>query len=80
VLSGLDIWKPGQLRELAFLFGGFETARLVHFLGMSAIVLFLFVHLALVMIVPRTLPTMITGRAPVHEDDVEDASALAGAE
>jgi thiosulfate reductase cytochrome b subunit len=65
VLSGLAIWKPGQFQELTALFGGFDTARLVHFLGMSAIVLFVVVHLALVIIVPRTLPSMITGRARV---------------
>jgi thiosulfate reductase cytochrome b subunit len=67
VLSGLAIWKPGQFQELAFLFGGFDTARLVHFLGMTAIVLFLVVHISLVVIVPKTLPTMIAGRAPAHE-------------
>jgi thiosulfate reductase cytochrome b subunit len=66
VLSGLAIWKPGQFQELAFLFGGFDTARLVHFLGMAAIVLFLIVHISLVVLVPKTLPTMITGRAPAH--------------
>jgi thiosulfate reductase cytochrome b subunit len=66
VLTGLAIWKPGQFQELAFLFGGFDTARLVHFLGMTAIVLFLIVHISLVAIVPKTLPTMITGRAPAH--------------
>jgi thiosulfate reductase cytochrome b subunit len=69
VLSGLAIWKPGQFQELAFLFGGFATARLIHFLGMAAIVLFLFVHIALVLIVPKTLPAMITGRAPAHAPD-----------
>ena len=67
VASGLAIWKPGQLQELAFLLGGFDTARLIHFLGMAAIVLFLIVHISLVVIVPKTLPTMITGRAPAHE-------------
>lgn len=67
VLSGLAIWKPGQLQELTWLFGGFDVARVIHFLGMAAIVLFLIVHVALVIIVPKTLPTMITGRAPAHE-------------
>jgi thiosulfate reductase cytochrome b subunit len=71
VLSGLAIWKPGQFQELAFLFGGFDTARLVHFLGMSAIVLFLLVHISLVIIVPRTLPTMFTGRATVHAAEAQ---------
>jgi thiosulfate reductase cytochrome b subunit len=76
VLTGLAIWKPGQFQELAFLFGGFDTARLVHFLGMAAIVLFLFVHLALVLIVPKTLPAMITGRAPAHAPDtVQETTA-----
>jgi len=64
VLSGLAIWKPGQFQELTWLFGGFDVARVIHFLGMAAIVLFLIVHVALVIIVPKTLPTMITGRAP----------------
>jgi thiosulfate reductase cytochrome b subunit len=69
VWSGLAIWKPGQFQELAWLLGGFDTARLVHFLGMSAIVGFLVVHIGLVIIVPRTLPTMITGRAAVDGYD-----------
>ncbi len=70
VLSGLAIWKPGQLQELTFLFGGFDFARVVHFFGMTAIVLFLIVHVALVIVVPKTLPPMITGRADAH--DVEE--------
>lgn len=67
VLSGLAIWKPGQFQELTWLFGGFDVARVIHFLGMAAIVAFLIVHVALVVIVPKTLPPMITGRAPAHE-------------
>jgi thiosulfate reductase cytochrome b subunit len=67
VLSGLAIWKPGQFQELTFLFGGFDLARVIHFLGMAGIVLFLIIHIALVVIVPKTVPTMITGRAPAHE-------------
>ena len=69
VLTGLAIWKPAQFQELTFLFGGFDTARLIHFLGMAAIVLFLLVHIALVIIVPKTLPAMITGRARAHQPD-----------
>jgi len=67
VLSGLAIWKPGQFQELTWLFGGFDVARVIHFLGMAAIVAFLIVHVALVVIVPKTLPPMITGRASAHE-------------
>ena len=61
VLSGLAIWKPVQFSELYVLFGNFQTARLVHFLCMTAIVLFLIVHVALALIVPSTLVSMFTG-------------------
>src|SRR5215470_12520372 len=61
VLSGLVIWKPVQFSELATLLYDFQTARLVHFLGMAAIVGFLLVHVALALIVPRALIAMLTG-------------------
>jgi thiosulfate reductase cytochrome b subunit len=61
VLSGLAIWKPVQFSELATLFYDFQTARLVHFLCMTAIVLFACVHVALALLVPRTLLAMLTG-------------------
>jgi thiosulfate reductase cytochrome b subunit len=76
VLSGLAIWKPGHFQELTWIMGGFDNARIVHFLGMAAIVGFLIVHIALVIIVPSTLPTMITGRAPAHDGrDTETPTA-----
>ena len=62
VLSGLAIWKPVQLQELAWLMGGYEGARLVHFVCMVAVVLIVVVHVVMVVLVPRTFPTMITGR------------------
>jgi len=62
VLSGLSIWKPVQFQELAALFGGYDAARYVHFLAMSAIVGFLIVHLALALIVPKSLRAMVIGR------------------
>jgi thiosulfate reductase cytochrome b subunit len=62
VLSGLSIWKPVQLQELTALFGGYESARVVHFLAMAAIAGFLAVHVLLALIVPRSLRAMITGR------------------
>jgi thiosulfate reductase cytochrome b subunit len=62
VLSGLSIWKPVQFQELTALFGGYDTARYVHFLAMAAIVGFLIVHVALALIVPKSLRAMITGR------------------
>ena len=63
VLSGLAIWKPVQLQWLAALMGGYEGARVIHFLAMSAIAAFILLHLVLVAIVPRTLLPMIWGRA-----------------
>jgi thiosulfate reductase cytochrome b subunit len=63
VLSGLAIWKPVQLQELAALMGGYEGARLVHFLAMAFMVLVALVHILMVILVPRTFPTMISGRA-----------------
>jgi thiosulfate reductase cytochrome b subunit len=62
VLSGLSIWKPVQFQELTALLGGYDTARYVHFFAMAAIVGFLIVHVALALIVPRSLRAMVTGR------------------
>ncbi|WP_353192967.1 cytochrome b/b6 domain-containing protein [Pandoraea pnomenusa] len=62
VASGLAIWKPVQLGWLCATFGGFQGARLVHFLAMAGLVAFVVVHVAMVALVPRTLRTMITGR------------------
>ena len=62
VLSGLAIWKPVQLHWLAMLMGDYEGARYVHFLAMAAIAFIIFVHVMMVALVPRTLPTMFTGR------------------
>jgi thiosulfate reductase cytochrome b subunit len=61
VISGLAIWKPIQFSELLALFGSFQTARLVHFLCMTGIVLFMVVHVSLALLVPQTLVAMFTG-------------------
>jgi thiosulfate reductase cytochrome b subunit len=62
VLSGLSIWKPVQLHWLVVLFGDYATARYVHFFCMAAIVAFLIVHVALAILVPKSLRAMIIGR------------------
>jgi thiosulfate reductase cytochrome b subunit len=62
ILSGLAIWKPVQLYWLASLMGDYEGARLVHFFCMAGIVVFVVVHVAMVLLVPRTFLTMITGK------------------
>ena len=62
VLSGLSIWKPVQFQPLAALFGGYEGARIVHFVAMSTIVAFAAVHVVMALSVPRSLLAMIRGR------------------
>jgi thiosulfate reductase cytochrome b subunit len=62
VLSGLSMWKPVQLQYLTALFGGYDAARYVHFVCMAAIVTFLVVHVALAVLVPKSLRAMIIGR------------------
>ena len=62
VLSGLSIWKPVQLQQLTSLFGGYDTARYVHFFAMASIVGFLVIHVLLALIVPKSLKAMVTGR------------------
>ncbi len=62
VLSGLSIWKPVQLKYLTAFFGGYDFARYVHFFAMASIVGFLTVHVALALIVPKSLRAMIFGR------------------
>jgi len=62
VTSGLAIWKPVQLRELAALFGGYDGARLVHFFAMAVIVGFLTLHVAMALLAPKRLRAMLRGR------------------
>lgn len=76
VLSGWAVWKPVQLSELAAVFGSFQGSRLVHFMGMAAIVAFLVVHVALALVVPKTIVAMVTGGPHVDSQDtakVDDA-------
>ena len=61
VVTGLAIWKPVQFSGLVSLLGGFQAARLIHFAGMTVIVGFLIVHVALAVLVPQTLWAMLSG-------------------
>jgi thiosulfate reductase cytochrome b subunit len=61
VLSGLVLWKSVQFPLLRELMGGFEGARLVHFLSMAMLAAFVLVHLLMVALVPRTLRYMVRG-------------------
>jgi thiosulfate reductase cytochrome b subunit len=59
VVTGLAIWKPVQLGWLTALFGGYPVARLIHLAMMTLIVGFLVIHLALVVLFPRTFISML---------------------
>ena len=63
VFSGLAIWKPVQFQEIAWIMGGYEGARFLHFGAMALMVLIVLVHVVMVILVPRTFPTMFSGRA-----------------
>ncbi|ALK34346.1 cytochrome b/b6 domain-containing protein [Burkholderia plantarii] len=62
IVSGLAVWKSVQLPALRMLMGGYDDARIVHFVAMSVLVGFFAIHVAMVALVPRTLLTMIRGR------------------
>jgi thiosulfate reductase cytochrome b subunit len=62
VLSGLAIWKSVQFPLLRELMGGYDRARVVHFVAMSIMAAFIVVHVAMVALVPRSLLTMLRGR------------------
>jgi thiosulfate reductase cytochrome b subunit len=62
VLSGLAVWKSVQFPLLRTLMGGYDNARIVHFVCMSVLVAFFAVHVVMVAMVPRSLLLMIRGR------------------
>lgn len=60
-VTGLAIWKPVQFAPLVYLLGGFQTARDLHFAGMVILVGFMIVHVALALLVPKTIWAMLAG-------------------
>ena len=62
VLSGLVLWKSVQFPLLAAILGGYDSARYVHFAAMLVLVGFIFIHVLMVVLVPRSLLTMVRGR------------------
>lgn len=68
--SGLAIYKPIQLAGLRALFGGYEGARLVHFLMAAGMVAFFAVHVAQVIRAGwNNFQAMVTGCEVEHEPD-----------
>jgi thiosulfate reductase cytochrome b subunit len=62
VLSGLAVWKSVQFPLFRALMGGYDNARVVHFIAMSVLVAFFVVHVVMVALVPRSMLLMIRGR------------------
>jgi thiosulfate reductase cytochrome b subunit len=76
-LTGLAIWKPIQLSGLVTLYGGFQSARVFHFAGMVVIAGFVIVHVALAMLVPKTIWAMLAGGPRLqHSDRAQGVSKL----
>ncbi len=73
ILTGLTM-SPGMdaiLPWLVDLFGGRQSARTIHFVAASLIVLFVFVHVTMVLLVGpvNALRAMITGRFAIYVED-----------
>jgi len=64
VLSGLAMWKPVQLHRLTALLGGYDTARVIHFLALLGLVAFVIGHVVMVAVHWRRFPEMVTGGQP----------------
>jgi len=67
VASGLAIWKPVQFQVITDTIGGYDLARRIHFVCMALIVAFVAVHVVMVALVPKTLISIITGKAKTVE-------------
>ena len=62
VLSGLVLMQSVQFPLLRELLGGYDTARYIHFFAMAGLVGFVIVHVAMALLVPRSLHAMVCGR------------------
>jgi thiosulfate reductase cytochrome b subunit len=45
--------------------GDYEGARYLHFFAMAGVVFFVLLHIVMTVLVPRTFPSMFTGRIKV---------------
>jgi thiosulfate reductase cytochrome b subunit len=62
IASGLVVWKSVQFPHLRELFGGYNSARVVHFFAMASLVAFFIVHVVMVALVPSTFLHITRGR------------------
>jgi thiosulfate reductase cytochrome b subunit len=70
LLTGLAIYKPVQLYWLCALFGGYETARIIHFLLTLGYCLFFIIHIVQVIIAGwNNFRGMVAGFEVIREND-----------
>lgn len=63
VLTGFAIAKPVQLASLTALFGGYQSARYIHFVAVWTFIAFLVVHVVMVFVAdPASMRAILTGR------------------
>jgi len=73
LITGLAIWKSVQFSWLTALCGGYQAARLEHFLLAIGYVLFFAIHIAQVIRAGwNNFRGMVTGYEMVHVEDVND--------
>lgn len=77
LLTGLAIYKPVQLQSLMLLFGGYEGARLLHFIFTILFMLFFMVHIFQVLRAGwNNFRSMVTGLEEITEDEIQKAQGL----
>ena len=70
LVTGLAIWKSVQFGWLIWLLGGYQAARIEHFLLTIGYVLFFFIHILQVLRAGwNNLQSMITGYEVVSVDE-----------
>jgi thiosulfate reductase cytochrome b subunit len=73
--TGLAIYKPAQLSWLTALFGGYETARMLHFTLTILFVLFFILHVSQVIVAGwNNFRSMVSGWEVVDENERTPAS------
>ena len=73
LVTGLAIWRPVQFGWLTTLLGGYQAARIEHFLLAAGYVLFFAIHIAQVIRAGwNNMRSMITGYEVVSADEVTE--------
>ncbi|MBC7371500.1 MAG: cytochrome b/b6 domain-containing protein, partial [Bdellovibrionaceae bacterium] len=77
IMTGLSIYKPVQFQSLTSLFGGYEGARLVHFIVTVLLSLFFLVHIFQVIKSGwNNFRSMVTGYEKVDGSEVQKAQGI----